>query len=84
MQNKKLHGEAPTSEVVSSTNQFFDKVAWLTTEQAAAYLQLKSAKSIRNLVADKRIAYHKLGRFLRFKKNDLDEFLEFSRIERRI
>jgi excisionase family DNA binding protein len=81
MQDKLLHGEAKASGVTSSENWFFDKAAWLTAEQAAAYLQLKSAKSIRNLVADRRLAHYKLGRFLRFKRADLDAFIEVSRIE---
>ncbi len=57
------------------------------TYQAAAYLSVEANspkdRYIRRLIAEQRIAYHKLGKFVRLKKVDLDEFREAGRVEPR-
>ena len=52
----------------------------LTLTQAAAYLNV-SERFVRRLVAERRIAFHKVGHFLRFRATDLDAFLEAGRVE---
>ncbi len=52
----------------------------LTLAQAAAYLNV-SERFVRRLVAERRIAFHKVGHFLRFQAADLDAFLEAGRVE---
>jgi len=52
----------------------------LTLEQAAQYLNI-SQRYMRRLVAERRVAFHKVGRLLRFRTTDLDEFLDRCRIE---
>ena len=52
----------------------------LTLAQAAAYLNV-SERFVRRLVAERRIAFHKVGHFLRFRAEDLDAFLEAGRVE---
>ena len=52
----------------------------LTLAQAAAYLNV-SERFVRRLVAERRIAFHKVGHFLRFRADDLDAFLEAGRVE---
>ena len=52
----------------------------LTLTQAAAYLNV-SERFVRRLVAERRIAFHKVGHFLRFRAEDLDAFLEAGRVE---
>ena len=52
----------------------------LTLAQAAAYLNV-SERFVRRLVAERRIVFHKVGHFLRFRAEDLDAFLEAGRVE---
>jgi len=52
----------------------------LTLAQAAAHLNV-SERFVRRLVAERRIAFHKVGHFLRFRAVDLDAFLEAGRVE---
>jgi excisionase family DNA binding protein len=52
----------------------------LDLAQAAAYLNV-SERFVRRLVAERRIAFHKVGHFLRFRAEDLDAFLEAGRVE---
>jgi excisionase family DNA binding protein len=52
----------------------------LDLAQAAAYLNV-SERFVRRLVAERRIAFHKVGHFLRFRAADLDAFLEAGRVE---
>ena len=52
----------------------------LTLPEAAAYLNV-SERFMRRLVAERRIAFHKVGHFLRFRVADLDRFLEAGRVE---
>lgn len=52
----------------------------LTLKEAADYLNV-SERYMRRLVAERRIAYHKLGRLLRFRLADLEELLQAGRVE---
>ena len=52
----------------------------LTILQAAEYLNV-SERFMRRLVAERRVAYHKVGKLLRFRSQDLDDFLESGRVE---
>lgn len=52
----------------------------LTLEEAAAYLNI-SERYMRRLVAERRVAFHKIGRLLRFRTGDLDQMLDRCRIE---
>jgi excisionase family DNA binding protein len=52
----------------------------LTLSEAAAYLNV-SQRFMRRLVAERRIAFHKLGHLLRFRAADLDVFLSAGRVE---
>lgn len=52
----------------------------LTLAEAAAYLNV-SQRFMRRLVAERRIAFHKLGHLLRFRAVDLDLFLSSGRVE---
>jgi excisionase family DNA binding protein len=52
----------------------------LTLSEAAVYLNV-SQRFMRRLVAERRIAFHKLGHLLRFRVADLDLFMSAGRIE---
>ncbi len=52
----------------------------LTTEEAATYMNV-SPRFMRRLVDQRRIAFLKIGRFVRFDPDVLDQFLDEARIE---
>jgi excisionase family DNA binding protein len=52
----------------------------LTLPEAAEYLNV-SQRFMRRLVAERRIAFHKLGHLLRFHVADLDGLLAAGRVE---
>jgi len=52
----------------------------LTLLEAAEYLNV-SQRFMRRLVAERRIAFHKLGHLLRFHVADLDRLLAAGRVE---
>jgi excisionase family DNA binding protein len=54
----------------------------LTVEEAAERLGT-SARFVRRLVAERRIAYTKLGRHVRIAARDLDAFVAAGRVEPR-
>jgi excisionase family DNA binding protein len=54
----------------------------LTVEEAAERLGT-SARFIRRLIAERRIAYAKLGRHVRIAARDLDAFVASGRVEPR-
>lgn len=56
---------------------------WLTSREAVVYLRLPSLGALRQLVYRRRIPYSKLGRSLRFNRQDLDLFLESGAIPKR-
>jgi excisionase family DNA binding protein len=52
----------------------------LTLNEAADHLNV-TPRFMRRLVAERRIAFHKVGALLRFRVEDLDAFFEAGRIE---
>jgi len=52
----------------------------LTIEQAAERINM-SVRYVRRLVAERRIAFHKLGRSVRIAPADLDELVAGGRVE---
>ena len=57
----------------------FDKI-WFSTAEAAAYLEV-SERTVRSWIAANRIRRHKLGKFNRFHKDDLDAFISEAVVE---
>ena len=54
---------------------------WLDVLGAADWLGVEE-RFVRRLVAERRIAYYKVGRHLRFDADDLDAFLAENRVEK--
>jgi excisionase family DNA binding protein len=52
----------------------------LDVDQAAAHLSV-TPRFIRRLVAQRRVPYLKVGRFIRFDVADLDDWLDACRVE---
>jgi excisionase family DNA binding protein len=52
----------------------------LTPEQAAERLGT-SLRFVRRLVFERRIAYRKLGRYVRFHPDDVEEYISANRVE---
>lgn len=53
---------------------------FLTVSEAAVYLNTK-VRFIRRLVAERRIAFHKIGAHVRFAMDDLKAFAKAGRVE---
>ncbi len=53
---------------------------YLTVPETAVYLNT-SERFVRRLVAERRIAFHHIGRYVRFALSDLDEWLAAGRVE---
>jgi excisionase family DNA binding protein len=53
---------------------------YLTVSETAVYLNT-SERFVRRLVAERRIAFHHVGRHIRFALSDLDEWLTAGRVE---
>ncbi|MDT7710228.1 MAG: hypothetical protein QOG20_5835 [Pseudonocardiales bacterium] len=53
---------------------------YLTVDEAAAYLNT-STRFVRRLVAERRIAFHHVGRHVRFVVVDLETFVQAGRVE---
>ena len=52
----------------------------LTIEEAAARIKM-SVRYLRRAVAERRIAFHRIGRSIRFDPTDLAAFVQASRVE---
>lgn len=63
---------------------FFENLKWLNSEEAVMYLRLPSVGALRNLVYRRQIPFTKLGRSLRFDREELDRFLGSLTRHRRI
>ncbi|MEV0678072.1 helix-turn-helix domain-containing protein [Actinosynnema sp. NPDC050436] len=48
--------------------------------EAAEYMST-TVRFIRRLIAERRVPFHRLGRLIRFKRADLDAFIEAGRVE---
>lgn len=53
---------------------------YLTVAEAALYLNT-SVRFVRRLIAERRIAFHKVGAHVRFSSADLDSFIQAGRVE---
>jgi excisionase family DNA binding protein len=53
---------------------------YLTVAEAADYLNT-SERFVRRLVAERRVAFHHVGRHVRFAVSDLDAFVQAGRVE---
>ncbi len=62
-----------------SLGLIFENLIWLTSKEASIYLRLPSVGALRVMVCKRQIPFHKLGRSLRFKRSELDRFIESSR-----
>ena len=56
-----------------------EEVKFLTVAETAAYLNT-SERFIRRLVAERRIAFYRIGKHLRFAVADVDEWISRSRV----
>ena len=54
--------------------------SYLNVAETAAYLNT-SERFVRRLVAERRIAFHHVGRHVRFALSDLDKWLAAGRVE---
>jgi excisionase family DNA binding protein len=54
--------------------------SYFTVEQAADYLNT-SVRFVRRLIAERRIPFHKIGRHVRLKVQDLEAFVDAGRVE---
>ena len=52
----------------------------LTIDQAAERLNV-TPRFVRRLIAERRIDYLKIGKFIRFRSDELDDWVEQQRIE---
>ncbi|OLT10141.1 DNA-binding protein [Pseudonocardia sp. CNS-139] len=55
-------------------------VRYLTVGQSADYLNT-SVRFVRRLIAERRIAFHKVGAHVRIAVTDLDAFVQAGRVE---
>ena len=61
---------------------FFENLRWLDAHEAVVYLRLPSLGALRNLVYRRQIPFTKLGRSLRFKREELDRHLDLLSVRR--
>lgn len=62
----------------SNSAEFFDKLKWITTKEAAKYLGI-SENALRIMVCRRQIVFYKFGRRLRF--NVTDVYSQFTQKE---
>ena len=55
-------------------------VQYLTVAEAAVFLNT-SERFVRRLVAERRVAFHHVGRHVRFSTSDLEAFVQAGRVE---
>lgn len=54
--------------------------AHLTVDEAAEYMNT-TVRFVRRLIAERRIPFHKIGRYVRLKVQDVDAFIDAGRVE---
>jgi excisionase family DNA binding protein len=57
-----------------------DRRSLLTVEQAATLANV-SPRMIRRVIADRRLAFHKIGKHVRIAERDLVDFIDRGRVE---
>jgi excisionase family DNA binding protein len=70
----------PTRNGHANTRERNTIPRYLSVPEAAEYLNT-SVRFVRRLVAERRVAFHKLGKHIRFAVDDLDNYLAAGRIE---
>lgn len=75
--SEKIDSNQNVSHEMCNTDLFFEKLIWLSTEEAARYLR-KSANAIRILVHRKVLRARKFRRRLYFRREELDALIETS------
>ncbi|MBT4761079.1 MAG: helix-turn-helix domain-containing protein [Bdellovibrionaceae bacterium] len=75
--SEKSGGNQSVSHEMCNSDLLFEKLIWMTTEEAARYLR-KSANAIRIMVHKKILRARKFRRRLYFKKDELDALIETS------
>jgi excisionase family DNA binding protein len=53
---------------------------YFTVEEAAEYMST-GVRFVRRLIAERRIPFHKIGRHVRLKVEDVDAFIDAGRVE---
>jgi excisionase family DNA binding protein len=62
------------------TGEGFESLDLLTVGEAAERMHM-SVRFVRRLVAERRIAFHRMGRSVRLTPADVDAFIEANRVE---
>lgn len=75
--SEKTDSNQNVSHEMCNTDLFFEKLIWLSTEEAARYLR-KSANAIRILVHRRVLRARKFRRRLYFRREELDALIETS------
>jgi excisionase family DNA binding protein len=65
---------------VEAAKEMRPRSKWLDETQAAVYLNT-SQRFVRRLVQERRIPFHRVGKFIRIAPKDLDAFVQAGRIE---
>lgn len=73
-----LTGTAGSVEELAGGVAFIENSTWLNSKEAAAYLRLPSVGILRVMVCKRQIPFYKLGNRLRFKRIELNKFIEAS------
>lgn len=76
--DSKVKGPPRVNKCAGCSELIFENLTWLTSDEAVAYLRLPTVGALRVLVCRRKLPFHKLGRRLRFKKAELDGFLDAS------
>jgi len=66
-----------------SSPLFLENLKWFTSREAVVYLRLPSTGALRNLVYRRKIPFARLGRNLRFNREEPDRLLDSSRQKQR-
>lgn len=53
---------------------------YLTVQEAADYMNT-TVRFVRRLISERRIPFHKIGRYVRLKVADVDAFIDAGRVE---
>jgi excisionase family DNA binding protein len=70
----------PQQRAKHSSNTRNVQTKWLSKSEAAAYLAC-SERFIERLVSERRLTFHRFGKFVRIAQEDLDTFAEAGRVE---
>jgi excisionase family DNA binding protein len=74
-----MHTQNPAEQEGSRLMSATNAVELLTVDQAAERLGM-SVRHVRRLLAERRVAYHRLGRAVRLHPADLDAYVAATRV----